>query len=237
MRKLRLRIAAIIAFSLILMSMANVKANAQVAVGFSGGFHIPGAQDQKFKHYSSNGQLEDIIFSSLVDAKSTTFNSAHATLWGQNKKGKEYGLKVEVISWNFVTSVDETRLDRKIPFDEITQERLAVFISALKKAYTNNESVHYFAGIGGGLVLTDVDPGHYQWKHGLQVTAGLFRPVNRNLEWIIECKYILTYDADNTGQVAGWVVDTSGTPAPFRLGPHLDTRFLTFQFGLQWKIL
>ena len=237
MKELRLKIAFFAGPTLLLILLTTVKATAQLTIGLSGGFHVPGAQDQKFKHYNSNGALQDIIYSSQVDAKSTTFNSAHATLWRKDKNDKELGFKFEVISWNFVSTVDETLSDKEIPFDQITQERLAVFISALKKVYTNNESVHYFAGIGGGLVLTDVDPGNYEWKHGLQLTAGLFRQVNPNLEWIIECKYILTYDADNTGQVAGWVVDTSGTPAPFRLGPHLDTRFLTIQFGLQWRIL
>ena len=237
MGKLRLRFVANVTASALLVLLINTKVKSQLLIGASSGFHLPGAQDQKFKRYNPTGQLQDIIYSSKVDSKSTTFNSIHLTLWKPAKEKQGTGLRLEYISWNFVTSVEETRTNREMPFDEITQERLAFFISWIKKIYSNDEAVNYFAGLGGGLVLTDVDPGNFQWKHGLQITAGIFRPTNASLQWIIELKYILTYDADNTGKVAGWVVDTSGTPAPFRLGPHLDTRFLTFQFGLQWRIL
>jgi len=214
----------------------------QFSIGGSYGVQIPGRQDLKFKQYDTNGNLSQYLKTTYVFSNISTVKNAHLTYW-QHK----FGLRLEYLKWEH-TSTAKTYLINQIPeFNTTEQSRGGVFIMGLmrtrfpfKKTKDNsfiNKSYSYF-GFGYGVVKTEINHGKQaDIKSGLQATCGITIPITKRLRGLVEAKYILTHDADNTNAPVGTtVIDTSGHWTLFRFGPHLDTKYHTIQIGIQWDI-
>lgn len=233
-------ITTFLAFCLLLIPVQF--AFSQFSVGGSYGVQIPGRQDLKFKQYDANGNLTEYLKTTYVFSNISAMRNLHLTYWQ-----RKLGLRLEYLKWEH-NSTAKTYLINQVPeFNTTEQSRGGVFIMGLmrtrfpfKKTEDNSlisKSYSYF-GFGYGVVKTEINHGKQaDIKSGLQATYGITIPITKKLRGLVEAKYILTHDADNTSAPVGnTVIDTSGHWTLFRFGPHLDTKYHTIQIGIQWDI-
>lgn len=231
--------------ALIMFLSSGQELSAQSFVGIQAGFHIPGAQDLKFKRFDEQLVLRETIHTNRVSSNISSFNGISLTIFGNKNFWEDKGLKFEMINWEFDSRAKGFFVKDAPPLNYAEQHRMAIFASMIRKfdppAFIEHAGIsdsYIFVGMGGGPVLTDIDPGKYEWNLGFQVLGGLGVPLGNRFLGTLEAKYVITHDADNNITVQpGWLVDTSGTSSWLRFGPHLDTRFLTIQVGIQWLVL
>ncbi len=235
MNKLNPYIFIAILFGILLF---NESTHAQFSIGASYGIQIPGKQDLKFIRYE-NGAIEEIMRTSEVHSSASPILNLTATYWF-----KKYGFRFDYMEWEHISEASDFETNELPPFFRIEQSRDAFFFSALRKfrfPFTPkgeplNSNKYSYIGIGIGNTLTMVDRGRNQWRAAFNLSYGLSYPIVKNLNASFEFKYMLTRDIDTLPNKNGWFVDTSGRWFPFRFGPHFDTRYYVFQFGLQWNI-
>jgi len=215
----------------------------QTFIGISSGFHIPGAQDQKFKRFGTNGKLEETYLAKDVDGHITTFNAVFIDMVFHKQKRNKTGIRLEIVSWEF-TSFADNFSPGSIPLSgSVQQDRSGLFCTLMRyysigkfKESALVKTIQYFIGAGMGIIDTDNDPGRYIRSPGFQLVNGLRTSLNKKVYASFEIRYLLSKDADNYSSKAGWAVDTSGTPTIFRFHPHFDTRFFIGQIGLSYQL-
>lgn len=231
-------------FGLNLSWSTGLELNGQNLIGIHAGIHIPGAQDLKFKRFDKLLILQETVHTNRVSSNISMFNGLTFTHFGKEKFWHNKGVRLEVASWEFISRARGFFIKNAPPINEAEQHRTAALASLIRKfnppsflTQLQSPESNVYTGMGGGIVLTDVDPGKYEWNLGFQIFTGLVVPIWDGLKGLMEIKYVITHDADNNiSTEPGWLVDTSGTSSWLRLGPHLDTRFLTIQAGIQWIV-
>ncbi|MCF6307823.1 MAG: hypothetical protein L3J09_07690 [Flavobacteriaceae bacterium] len=216
----------------------NESAYAQLTVGMSYGIQIPGRQDLKFRRYE-DGELVENIKTSEVHSTPSPILNINATYWL-----KKYGFRLDYMEWEHISEASDFETDEPPPFYRIEQGREAFFFSVLRKSRfpfsskeeLQNPNKYSSFGIGIGNTLTTVEKGRTQWRAAFKLSYGLTMPITKKLSASFEFNYLLTRDIDTLPNKDGWFVDTSGRWFPLRFGPHFDTRYYTFQFGLKWKL-
>lgn len=211
---------------------------AQFSIGSSYGIQIPGRQDLKFRRYQ-DGILEENIKTTEVHSSVTPIFNINATYYF-----KKYGVRLDYYGWEHISEANEFLTNELPPFYRIEQGREAFFFSVLRKYRfpflgkdSNQSSDKYsFLGIGIGETLTEVEQGRTQWRAAFKLSYSLSLPITKRVRALLEFNYLLTRDIDTLPNKNGWFVDTSGRWFPFRFGPHWDTRYYTFQLGLQWNL-
>ena len=224
--------------SILLGFFFNDSAYAQFSIGASYGIQIPGRQDLKFRLYQ-DGILQENIKTTEVHSSVSSIANINATYWF-----KKYGFRLDYYSWEHISAANEFETNELPPFYRIVQGRDAIFFSILRKSrfpFTSKENQqasnkYSFFGIGIGETLTEVEQGRTQWRAAFKLSYSLSLPIAKKLNAILEFKYLLTRDIDTLPNQNGWLVDTSGRWFPLRFGPHWDTRYYVFQFGLQWNL-
>lgn len=227
-------------FILILLGLFffNESANAQFSIGASYGIQIPGRQDLKFRRYE-NGVLQENIKTTEVHSSVSPILNINVTYWL-----KKYGFRLDYLGWEHISTANEFLTTGLPPFYRIEQGREAFFFSLLRKSrfpFSGKEdkqvsNKYSFFGIGIGETLTEVERGRTQWRAAFKLSYSLSVPIAKKLNALFEFKYLLTRDIDTLPNKDGWFVDTSGRWFPLRFGPHWDTRYYVFQFGLQWNL-
>jgi len=213
-------------------------AKAQFSIGAGIGIQIPGRQDLKFRRYE-DGVLQENIKTTEVHSFVSPILNINATYWFT-----KYGFRLDYYSWEHRSSANEFETNELPPFYRIVQGRDAIFFNILRKSrfpFTSkknqqgSDKFSYF-GIGIGETLTEVEEGRTQWRAAFKLSYSLSLPITKKINAVLEFKYLLTRDIDTLPNKNGWLVDTSGRWFPLRFGPHWDTRYYVFQFGLQWNL-
>ena len=196
-----MRYLFLLAFSLSISTL-----NAQSFLSIHSGVHFSGNQDQKFKQFNTKGHLVNKIVTDDIDSKIAPSYSISLNSYLKNNSG----IRLEWINWEYQTTVDE---DVFIPTNRIVeQDRTAIFLNYIhrfpmdKRIIGIKRNIYFYSGLGGGMVLSDIDPGGEQWRHGVQVFTGLQLEIAYNLFFDFESKYIITYDVDNIKytMIIGW---------------------------------
>lgn len=219
---------------ILLFIMLGTYANAQVSIGVSYGLQISGAQDLKYRYYENNALATQI---KTTEAESTNEGiiSYNLTYWKNN-----WGIRLEYAKWDHFTQGDDYVNDELPPIPTLVeQSREALILSILQKAkfpFIVNEKFSSKYGLGFGETLTDVERGVQQWRASFQVIGGLSYNLTPDLKLNLDFRYLLTRDADTGTKIDGWRIDTSGSWHYLRFGPHWDTRYYTFQLGLEWEV-
>jgi hypothetical protein len=215
---------------------------AQFYIGANSGVNISDAQDQKYIFYDNNSiQLQKILVNDVEGAFSF-LNDLNLSYWASDNILNNYGIRFDYSSWTYSSYVEEFPSNIVPPINMLEQERVSYFISLLRKINLVNETKHFsnttsffYIGIGGGFVHSEVKYGADNIGVGYHLLSGISYPIISNLCIIIESKFTMTPDVDETPK-PGWQVHTSGTKTPFRLGPHLDTRFFGLTFGVNYRL-
>jgi len=225
-------------FILIIISLLIYhNSNAQVHVTIKSGIHIPGKQDQKFKHYNDSGQLVEVIETDNI--KSNIAPSISMELHTYFYKNN--GLMLTYSNWKFDSQVSK---DVLVPISRTVQQaRSAIFLSYFAKIQFEKNSpfkeprISLHAGYGLGYINSKIKPGNELWDLGMHWFAQINTSLSEKTSLNLEAKYVLTKDVDNTTQFSDkWAVDTSGTPTSLRIGPHFDTRFYAIQLGISMEL-
>jgi len=222
--------------------ISSTPARAEVVVGLNGGVVIPGDQDLTFKEHSASGSLLNSVGTSNVGERVGPAVGAAVTLWGGQGVLRYFALQVDALYWYMEAKAAPTA---PAPRLTVGQHRTAILVSALGRLpiypllgrFSSEKSggdTFAYVGVGAGPAYTAVEHGQKEWDAGFQLLGGVAIPLTSKLQLRIESRYLLASDADSSPE-PGWRVDTSGTPATFRLGSHRDTRFIPVLFGLDWR--
>jgi hypothetical protein len=176
------------------------------------------------------------------DDKIGTFETLSLTRWLDDGRPGNLGIQLDISYWRHTTVFVVPDSDEPPPFTSAKQERVALFLNIMGRSTLHlpghisfvPDRSYLFGGLGGGPIFMNIQYGFQGWGVGCQLLGGISFPLSRNLDLKIEGRYILAPDADTQPQ-KGWRIDTSGTPMPLRLSPHLDTRFTGILTGLYWK--
>lgn len=218
--------------------------NAQITVGIKMGLQVPGAQDLKFKQFDESLQLIRTVHTNRVVRELSPLYGIMISYTGKQGFWQKTQIRIETATWEFYSRSRGFFVEKPPPIISAEQCRTAILISVLRKLAgpsfmesMNIQGSYWYLGAGGGVVSTDIDPGRFELNMGLNLIAGLAVPIGKKFEGLFEIKYLVTHDADNNiVDSKGWYVDTSGTESWLRIGPHLDTRFITVQVGIQWVV-
>ncbi len=235
---------------LILLTVAfPTYGKADVTVGLTGGLAIPGNQDLKFREHGANGAEIQKVNQKDVDESLGSFVSLNVTKWGNRGNSRRYGLQLETMYWR--TSVKPASVPSlpSVPTYTMDQHRVSGFINALsrlplyphlgrfprKRKGRSREPVYAYAGLGAGVVYSNINHGADGWGPGLQLLGGVSIPLKSKFRFRLEGRFLLAPDVDSSPK-AGWTVDTSGSPTRWRIHPHLDSQFFLLQLGLDWRL-
>ncbi len=209
----------------------------QLYVGSSYGLQIPGRQDLKFRLYN-NGELIENIRTTEVHSRVTPILNFNISYWF-----KKYGVRFDYYGWEHISEANEFLTNELPPFYRIEQGRDGIFFNILRKSrfpFSGKKEIdaskHAFFGIGIGRTFTEVEKGRNQWRWAFKVSYGISYQITKRINAVFEFNYLLTMDIDTLPNKNGWFVDTSGRWFPLRFGPHWDTRYYAFQFGLQYRV-
>lgn len=215
----------------------------QLYVGAGSGVNIADAQDQKFIYYDLNDKLTQKILTNDIEGSFSFLNNINISFWTQDKIFNNIGIRFDYSDWTYSSLVDEFSANITPPISLIKQERTSYFISFLKNIklakdenhFSQLQNIYLYFGIGGGLVHSEVKHGADNIGVGFNLLSGISYPFISNLSLVGEVKFAIAPDVDATPK-PGWQVHTSGTPTPFRLGPHHDTRFFGITFGINYRV-
>jgi hypothetical protein len=197
-----LRPAAILGALAVLIA-CSVPAGAEVLLGLTGGFVIPGDQDLKFEERSPSNVPLTLVDTSDVDESLGPIVGAAVTLWGDEGLVRHLALQWEAIYWHIDAKAAPAS---SAPGFTIGQDRAAIFLSVLGRLpifpsfgrFASRAGTDSFAylGVGVGPVYTAVNHGDEGWDVGSQLLGGVAIPLTAQLQLRIESRYLLTSDAD-----------------------------------------
>ena len=149
---------------------------------------------------------------------------------------------MDALYWHLKTKAQDFPENDSPPFVSIKQDRIAFFVNLLGRVVIRNsgstsmkrKQIYIFYGLGSGPLYTQVQYGVKEWAVGCQILGGISIPLYQSFNFCFEGRYILAPDADVLPKPE-WQVETSGTPVWFRIGPHLDTRFISLLLGVEYK--
>ncbi len=95
-----------------------------------------------------------------------------------------------------------------------------------------------YGGLGGGAVVTRVNPGETALDPGVGALGGLAIPVTPHFRVRAEVRYLVTHDVEAKAR-RGITTDVSGSrgdsnPGRALFGPHQDTQFVPLLIGLDF---
>lgn len=192
-----------------------------VTVGLGAGIVFAGAQDLKFRRRDAAGALTDDLFSADVDLSVNAIVTADATVWKSGGFFDGFGVRVDATRWSTRATAKSfvDRLGTSVPappFSSITQDRIGIFGSVLKRwslvrGADANDAAYVYVGTGLGAVHTRASYGDSQWSLGAEYFAGVSVPVSESTAIRLQATALRTHDRDVASAPAGaWTVDTSG---------------------------
>jgi len=230
-----------LAFSL----ASSAPASAEIIAGLSGGVVIPGDQDLAFKEYGTDHVLVRRTDTDNVKEYIGPFVSANVTGWGEWSLLRYFALQLETMYWH--VDVKPGRPVAPAPRFTIGEHRTGILVNALGRlplypsfgrlASEKGSDTFAYLGAGAGAVYSSVTHGSQNWGWGYQLLGGISVPIGSHLRLHLEGRYLRTGDVDTStrDKLAGWKVDTSGTPTKLRRNETEDTRFFPIALGLDWR--
>lgn len=215
----------------------------QLSIGGSFGFQIPGMQDLKFKQFDANNNLISTIKTKEVESNISSVKSLNVSFWL-----KKYGFKLEYLSWEHRSTAEEYLTQQTPSIFKTEESRKAIYLMALRRfplPFSKEKNLfryrksYSFVGFGYGFARTEINYSlQKSTQPSLQLSYGISVILSKKLRANAEFKYLLAHDVDNHASILGdnTVIDTSGHWTLFRTGPHLDTKYHMFLFGLQYQL-
>jgi len=212
----------------------------QLTLNASYGIQIPGKQDLKFRYYDHGNLIKNLETSDVASSVSPISNLS-VTYWR-----KSIGFDLSYLCWENTSTGIKFKTEERPPFTKIEAARKFLVLSILlrtrfpfSKGKTVKDGNYGYWGAGIGSEMTDETPVLKEdHRLGFQLICGVKVKVASRISLFSDVRYLLTQDVDSypPATFTGWRVDTSGNPFLLRTGPHYDTRFYAFLFGITYRL-